>query len=366
MIPFYQIQDAPEVCFELLPNASKAFMIEVLPYTKKYGNKQPISAINITTWAPGVEIETSGGDMEAAFEDFYDRTCTDCRYHTSEYEIDMDGEYVTDSEGLECLAFGYVSARSPCPCYDDGISSVSWPCPDGHDEPDASPPDVDAISARAMAYTNIIDPSNYECLDNLAFQQLADVRNNGVYVSSRERAINTFTGTDSICWGQVNKPVDSLYQIEQEFVTSKCNEDLMDFDSHHEYCVDIRDEDPDEYDFVPEGEILMDVPRKAVVIADLQFSANTYLLLATSGCKIKENFAYIPVYEHKDVRLDKDTVADVWASEPTSIGKRLLFVYFDGDETSAQYIGQVDSTFDLTPCKSNQPLLSALGALVSN
>jgi hypothetical protein len=278
----------------------------------------------------------------------------------------MDGEYVTDSEGNSCSTYGYVTAHSPCPCYDDGLGSVEWPCTDGHDEPEGNEPDEDAISARAMAYTKVLDPRNYLCLDTHAFQQLADIRNNGVYVSSRERAINTFTGTDSICWGEVNNDTYNLYQIEQEFVTSKCNEDLMDFDSHQEYCEEIQDEDPDEYEFVEDAEILMDVPRKALVIADIQYSANTYLLLATSGCKLKENFAYIPVYEYKDVRLDKDTVADVWASEPTSIGKRLLFVYFDGENAPAQYIGQVDSNFDLTPCKSNQPLLSALGALVSN
>ena len=97
---------------------------------------------------------------------------------------------------------------------------------------------------------------------------------------------------------------------------------------------------------------------QAVVAAAVSSMSNAFVLLGSSGCHINKNVAYIPVCMYSNVAIDDDTVSNVWVTEVLpSINKRLMFVYFDGSHTftNAVYLGQIDSNFNLQPCKSTLP-----------
>ena len=343
---FFSPNEAPAVHIELLPDSSHAVDV----YTA-------LNKLTIVTWAPGSTIPCTGESEQS----FIDNHCDDCEFHCSEMQVDLDGAEIYTPHGeLYCLDSA-VRFASPCSLYEDGIGSVSFPCAAGQDGPEQVD-NGESISADYMCYGHTYDLDTNKLATDYAALQAAVVVDDNVYLTEALDAINTYSNDGHVCWGETDTP-NNLLEAETTFTTSFANEDLGSFDTHTSNDSDIEDYVSNEdYAICPSAIALRTSTRpQAIVAAPISTKASAFVLLGSSGCRINKNVAYVPVYMYSNVAIDDDTVSDVWVTDVLQgIDKRLVFVHFKDNFnfTNAVYIGQIDSTFNLDPCKSIAPLSS--------
>ncbi len=364
---FFRPNEAPSVHIEMLPAntiAVDAVVKDYVPNSKSSLGVTP--GMFITAWTRSKQgLSCIDGETE---ESFVNDTCYDCEYHCEDYEIDADGDYTIDHYDHGSLrVWGQIRVDSPCPCYNDGLGEVSFPCAAGHDGPNSS----DEVSNRTlsldhMAY-GIHVTSLGNKLDDYAVQQWVEYLDGEVIVGEPERSINTFDGRNNICWGS-NDEGENLLEIESLYKSAPSNEDLLSFDGHDDNRYDLSE--PEEGDELPSAIWLGEYNHRprALVCANATEYANAYILLATSGAKTNDTgIAYVPVMLYQNVAIDDDTVLDVWVTDEMPIGKRLMFFMYGQDEGFRSiYLGQIDNDFNLEPCKSQQQLSSEQAELVSS
>lgn len=340
---FFSPAEAPLVHIELLPDSARAVDV----YTSS-------NMLTIMTWASGSPIPCAGESKQS----FLDNFCDSCEFHCSELEVDMHGDELYTHHGeLYCLD-SQVRFASPCTAYEDGVDSVSFPCPAGHDGPEEEPNDL-TLNANHMVYGFTYDLTTNLLHRDYAAIQAAITTESGVYLTDTYDTVNTYSGDNHICWGDTTVP-NNLLEAETTFTTSFANEDLRSFDTHVGNVQDVEcDINNEDYKFCSSAIALPTTTRpQAVVTAPINSMVSAFVLLGSSGCRINKNVAYVPVYMYSNVAVDEDTVTNVWVTEVLpSINKRLMFVYFDDQPTftNAVYLGQIDSSFNLQPCKSTLP-----------
>jgi len=336
--------EAPQVHIELLPDTTKAVDVHV-----------DDNGFAITLWATAPPMPAVTGE---SLEDFEDTTCADCRYHCETVEVDVDGveAYYDD---MEVYLTGVAYAASPCPCYNNGINDVHFPCIAGHDGPEGDE-EADDLNTEWLRYSYYPIDEYFE----IALQG-RDYDEDGRLIVSEEtyQAINTYSSGEA-CWGDNATPT-SLLGAYQTYTSAPANEDLCSFSTHEDNAYDAE---KDECNITLPNAFIPDNARpSAFICAVAQQNASAYLLLATSGVAVDKNVAYTGVYLHRNVAIDADTVINVWATDVLPIGKRLLFAETGSkDFDNAIYIGQVDSNFNLQPCESIQQQLSEPVALANN
>jgi hypothetical protein len=340
---FFSPTEAPSVHIELLPDSAQAVDV----YTS-------LNILTIMAWAPGNPIPCTG-ESEQSFIDNY---CDGCEFHCSELEVDLNGDEMYTHHGeLYCLDSA-VRFSSPCTAYEDGLSSVSFPCASGHDGPESEPTD-ETVRADYMVYGRMYNLTTNCFHRDYAAIQAAVVIDNAVHLTDALHAVNTYSNDNRVCWGETDTPCD-LLEAETTFTTSFANEDLGSFDTHNSNVCDIENQyDNEEYELCASAIPLRTSTRpQAVVTAPISSMTSAFVLLGASGCRINKNVAYVPVYMYSNVAIDDDTVSNVWVTDVLpGIDKRLMFVLFDDalTFTNAVYLGQIDSDFNLQPCKSTLP-----------
>lgn len=360
---YLQPDKAPRVHIEALPTTAVAVDVS-LDTTKAPAE------VSITTWASGDDMEcyTSGEGTSA--EDFLEYTCYDCEYHTDQIERDADGEIVSIN-GEELELAGTIQAYSPCPCYNNGLGDVSFPCVAGHDGPDY---DEDGgghvtLSAEYMRYTNVLRPSNSGMtpVREFIYIQRAEVNDEGQVMTSPQKypAINCYNN-GTVCWGD-NTPGDSLQEMEIVYTMSEANEDLTSTYSHEAGVSACKRVEPTLLRPTALPLSNNDDRGKAVVVASTTHCAPAYMIMTAVGCMTNGAVAYIPVYSYSSVAVDDDTVINVWATDVLPTNTRLLF-YQDqaNSDYNGLFIGQVPHNFNLSPCKSQLQQSSAQAELVSS
>lgn len=359
---FFQPNEAPSVHIEQLPPTTLAVNAEIKDYVKSRGSSV-CPSMYITAWTTSKQsMSCVDGENDESFVENY---CNDCEFHCDDYEIDSDGNYSIDHYDHGNLRiWGTIRVESPCPCYNDGLGEVEFPCANGHDGPGGYGEISDReLSLEYMTYGIYLTMLGSK-LDDAAYQQSVALENDVVYVGSRERAINTFDGRDNICWG-TNDDGLSLLEIESLYKAAPCNEDLLSFDGHDNAAYDCTDpEDP-----IESAIWLGDVNHRprALACATALGQANSFVLMASAGVKTNGGIAYIPVSQYKNVAIDDDTVLDVWVSDETPVGKRLMFLQYGPTESFRSiYLGQIDNNFNLEPCTSQLPQSSAQAELVNS
>ncbi len=344
---------APSVHIELLPATAKAVDV-YMDTTDQY------PYVNIVTWASGPDIHVTSNAEDSA-ESFVEYTCSECPYFTEEYENEACGQEVN---GLPLIGTFYT--QSPCSCYDDGIGSVSFPCENEYSGPDEQ--ENEDVSSKNIRYSISYLPHFETCdiSDGSIFIQGCRVDDDGnVYVSDKHSSINCYDNGD-ICWGSLTAPTN-LADMLVLYTSSPGNEDLTSIEAHHDGNYDAGgDQDQLRPTAVP-------CPSyshrgKAVAIACAMWNTAAYLLLASSGCHINKDVAYVPVSLYPNVAIDDDTILNVFATDVLSSGTRLLFYHSVPEDNSynGQVIGQVPSTFSLEPCTSQLPQSSEQAELVSS
>lgn len=339
---FFSPTEAPPVHIELLPDSAHAVDV----YTSA-------NMLTIMTWASGSSIPCIGESNQS----FIDDNCDGCEFHCSELEINMNGNELHTHHGdLYCLDTS-VRFASPCTAYEDGIDSVSFPCAADHDGPKEAPSEL-TLDAEHMVYGFTYDLTANLFHTDYAAIQAAVATEDGVCLTDAYHTINTYSSDNHICWGETKSP-RNLLEAETTFTKSFANEDLCSFDTHICNARDIHSYVEDENYELRDSVIALPTTTRpqAVVAAPINSMASSFVLLGSSGCRINNNVAYVPVYMYSNVAIDDDTVTNVWVSDVLpSINKRLMFVYFDDSSfTNAVYLGQIDSNFNLQPCKSTLP-----------
>ena len=119
-----------------------------------------------------------------------------------EYEVsDLNYPYLETPEG-DLPVRGTVYFDSPCPCYENGIGDVEFPCAAGHDGPEASESDVE-LDCQFMNY-GVIRGMSGVLITDWAQQQGVQFNKDGLcFATDALAAINTFTNNTprNICWG---------------------------------------------------------------------------------------------------------------------------------------------------------------------
>jgi len=340
---FFSPTEAPPVHIELLPDSAQAVDV----YTS-------LNILTIMTWAPGNPIPCAG-ESEQSFVDNY---CDGCEYHCSDLEVDIDGYDIHTIHGDLYCVDSCVRFSSPCTAYDDGLSSVNFPCPAGHSGPE-SEPSGESIRADYMTYGRLYNLTTDRFCRDYAAIQAAVVIDNAVHLTDSFDAINTYSNDNRVCWGETDTP-QNLLEAETTFTTSFANEDLGSFDTHEYNVTDVEDQyDTEQYSLCESAIPLRTSTRpQAVVTAAISSMASAFVLLGASGCRINKNVAYVPVYMYSNVAIDDDTVSNVWVTDVLpGIDKRFMFVLFADalTFTNAVYLGQINSDFNLQPCKSTLP-----------
>ena len=369
---FFQPTEAPLVHFEPLPSNAVAIHVEQKLYVAgSYSTaKKHENALWTTVWAPRTSPMrcVEGTDDES----FVDQHCYDCRYYVEQMEFeayDLDYPSLNTPEG-ELEVAGTVYFESPCPCYNNGLGEVEFPCSNELDGPEERESDVE-LSCEFMRYSTVRDPKSANLITDEAAQQGFAVIDGEFCVGEKHRAINTFDhGTYDICWGD-NSNGNNLLEIEMLFTSSPANEDLLCFDAHADNADECRNDaesDPDDGYILPLAgavSVAYDGRPMGVVSATAHEDPGTFVLLASSGAQVNGTVAYLPITMYRNVAISDDFVGDIWSSEVMPSGARLLFLA-DEDEARLQYLGQVPNTFNLQPCKSIMQSSSDVAVPVSN
>ena len=349
---YFSPDTAPAVHIELLPSSASAVDAKL-----DTTNNKPV--LSITTWAAGEPISVTA-NSESSSEDFVEYTCCDCQYFTDEMEHHADGEEVN---GLTLTGTYYT--YSPCPAYENGISSVCFPCENGNDGPSDS--EDEDVSTANMRYTMQYEPS-FETLIPVCeriFIQAITFDDDIILVSDTHSAINCYDN-GTVCWGDLEHP-SNLSDMLVLYTESPGNEDLTSISSHQDGDYDAKHGCDTERPTAVRC-THYDHRGKAVVVATAMWNTAAFLLLSASGCPVNNNVAYVPVTLFPNVAVDDDTILNVYATEVLPSKTRLLFYYTanNDEEYNGQVIGQVPSTFSLKSCTSHLPQSSGQAELVSS
>ena len=362
-----QPTEAPCLHIELLPSRAKAVMVEYKHLTTKTYDGP---SINISTWAPGLDMPCRSGQT---LEEFSEMHCDDCEYNTDEMEVNTNGnyDYEIDVDGDTRTITGTFYTHSPCSRYDNGIGDISFPCYAGHEPEEEDDDNYGPLSTKYMRYTHVFRDAPFAIEDSKAKQQNLEYLEHddddipdGFYATPSTSAINCFDN-DSICWGD-NSLGDSLLQIESIYTTSDANEDLLSFESH----VNNANEVAEMYSEIHYPDALgfsdHDHRGKAVVVASARTMTSAFVLLGASGAYLKNGVAYTTAQYYKNVAVDDDHILDVWATDVLPTGVRLLFLENSDEDFNCLFLGQVPFDFNLQPCESLLAPSSELAVPVSN
>lgn len=340
--------EAPVAHVEMLPPSSIAAEAAVAT-----GGAFNTPRITITTWAPG-ESEMYGEGSSESPDDWAENNCDSCRYHTEEFQHSADDQVVDTSEG-ELTIIGTFYTNSPCPCYDEGISAVSFPCVDGLEGPDDGSDECD-LSTRYLKYKaglNLSINGTVYPYNQYVTQQGCEVRDDVVYVGWEGNVVNTYSGDNHVCWGE-NYAGDTLCENEAVYTMSEANEDLTSFSTHQDDAHRIK---RGENDIIrayacPTPDSLDDL-GKGLAVAKAGPHTSAFMIMATNGAVINGSLASLAVYMYPQVAIDDDTIINVWATDPLPTGKRLLFSQVKEDGVfRTVLLGAVDQDFNLTKCVS--------------
>ena len=359
--------EAPTAHVEMLPPSSIAVEVVTGEATGLTGSK---SRVHIKTWAPGDSLMEGDGSEGDDPDDWVENNCHSCRYHEEEIEHQSNGETVQTGDG-ELEIRGIYYTQSPCPCYEEGVSAVSFPCEEGLDGPEESEEDYTELDTAYLTYTVALTMYDYGCayaVNHFVRQQACRVDDDNVYVGRAGTAVNTYTGDHHVCWGD-NEPGNSLLEVQLNYIDSEANEDLCSFSTHQgdaQYCktssVDERRPNAIPTPDSPDG------LGKAVAVASPRTHPSAFMLMATNGIPVRNGFTTAFVYLYPQVAVSDDVILNVYATDILPTGNRLLFhtVVDPDDGIFTQLLGAVDQDFNLQSCKSHPVQSSAQAELVNS
>ena len=351
--------EAPEVILQVLPGTAVGAAAAFGTVASGQATRQ---CLTVTCWTES-DKQMIGFDGETD-ESFVDNKCYDCRYHTDTYEVYVNGIDIYDSEsGEDCYFEGEITCSSPCPSYNDGIGDVSFPCLAGHDGPGSDGDEI-RLPLSFMRYDIAYSEVGEIWVDEASIQGTYTA-NGRVYVGERHNAVNCFND-HHICWGEVDTVHEDLNGLIAFFETSNANEDLTSFYSHRDNMTDAQSDSELEVEDLTlyPGSLAVDrrISPRALVCAPARWFPDSFMQLSIAGCQINQGVAMVQANLYPQVAIDDDTVMDVWATDETAIGTRLLFMKKSNGYSCM--LGAVPADFDLSKYEPSTSLIDKCKSLL--
>lgn len=226
----------------LLPNSTTGIHLEIssTPRCVDYSECRydVDEMLHLQTWLDiSLEDAESLADEPEEDSDFIDRACIGCVHYYSSKEVEFNDHI---NVGGHLVYVTHVSHDSPCPCYDDGIGSIDFPCI-ADEEPAnigngsiyyrhlkagvllyAAERDVLRVyeKARQSAYTMVIEAVHV--LPGTDFE-----------VSTTTLPVNVYDDMQ-VCWGTENTQPQSLPEAVSQYLESPPNNDLASVPTHND------------------------------------------------------------------------------------------------------------------------------------
>ena len=318
----------------------------------------------ITAYMPdrfGVCSSGDGDDDDAIEEAFMADNCHSCDHYFGDGEGECSNGQ-TDDAGNIIIS---CSVRSQCPCYDSGLGDVSWPCAEGHDEPNWGGKEDD-FDMPPMAFAIDLNQQSLAVRDISAWvQQIAQDTGGQWWTGERLRAVNAYD-TELVCWGNDNSTPSSLPEAVATYCDAPANNDLLPISSFKSNAQRAR------YQSCHSGVIdaLQVGPGyDALLLASATATPEAYLLLRASGFTATNGLiiAGLTAASHT---LDDGTTVPAYLTDPVINGRSWLLIdnpaALDegGDRAGSQglLLGQIQSTPTQPTCDSLEPSSSELAA----
>jgi hypothetical protein len=322
--------------------------------------------IRLTAWMPDNFATCYGsdnGDDGQAEDEFFNDYCHNCIYY---FEDEMLGRRecrdleLEDSNGNPVVT---ATVESQCPCYNDGIGDVEWPCAAGYDGPDCDSAKQDDIDLPPMAFAIDIRPFNGWFVSKGTSAWCQKVSGDGL-CSDRWRTGNAYDN-DIVCWGNDNDDPDTLALAAATYADAPGNADLISpltFTQNRHSCRQSTPSHPLPGQLVRAG-------YDALLAASAADTPATYLLLRGSGIPADDGLIVIGLIATSHTLEDGSTVP-AYRTEPTANGRCWLVINdpaaLDQPELDGRglLLGQLPSPPE--PCTSTTPSSSALAAAAAS
>lgn len=313
-------------------------------------------------WRTGSIVTNSDRNSD----DFLDEYCYNCDLYCNKRTISLNDRHIdcidisiefTNGAAIDEGDVTEISFASPCPCHSEGLSSVDWPCPAGHDLQDYiddGEAGEDSINLDCLRFSILLnartlrpDRDDTNSPFRAALQDVTqDLGNGNWYITRRRRTLNTYDPSHAICWGSGTEEPINLAEAAETYANTPANEDLLHFDSYYENLNQMR-----RSEFLPEPlDGALAVPespetRHAFALISSHLSLQTFLFLATApNACIINSVAVIFLTWREDVPLPDGTTIDCWLSDAFPDGTRWLIkpdLDPDSDSTNGELLGQL-------------------------
>jgi hypothetical protein len=319
-----------------------------------YHQSDRIERVRITTWMPDAfgdcEIPEDSVDPE---EDFLEDHCRSCDYYFDEEDGDADG--MTDNSGNYIYS---CRVTSKCPCYESGLSAVTFPCEEGYDGPDYNEGDYFRLPPMAFA----IDLTPRKLCPSTVSAWVQDIRQDhtGAWLcTERYRGINIHEADEAVCWGNDNSTPSSLPEAVATYSDAPANEDLLSVSGFKRNITLVRQATAQH----PINGLLVGPGYDALLVANATATPSAFLLLSASGISSANGLIVLGLTSCTHTFADGTTVAG-YLTDPVINGRSWLLInnpaaLEEGGEafdSQGLLLGQIQSTTSTTsPCDSPAP-----------
>ena len=285
---------------EWLPSGASACSVQIAHRSDGRGQQ----CLQYNVWVPrGYDYIECEDRQNEGYEGFFQNVCRRCDYYrggeTFGVECDSDHDELPDWAQMV-----QIVVQSKCPCFEDGLDEVDFPCEAGHDDPDDSAEYggdlVDEISPsmvfslqRTFFHASWRESRYSRCDDQQSgsayMQRILAVPSAGeLRVNDRRQAFNVYD-CGRICWGESSSP-DSLAEMVAHYFDMNTNDDILKCHEFRDNASAVASEAPrravpaigrlDEH-----GLLIKDGCFDAVMAAHPVITPDLYLLFGGCGFK---------------------------------------------------------------------------------
>jgi hypothetical protein len=343
----------------LIPTTAPWLHIQSLPQNYQlasgsYYHNSQIQRVRIAAWMPDKfgYCETEEKDDEDAEDRFRQDNCHSCDYYFDSQEGDASG--ITDNDGNLILSCRVTSC---CPCYEEGVYAVNFPCKAGEDSPYNS--GQGAFPLPPMAFTTDLHLVSLRPRSFSAWVQAVSLDDTGIWrCTDQWRGINIHESHDVVCWGNENSNPASLPEAVATYCDAPANEDLLSVNGFIHNIHQVRRATP----VHAVNGALVGPGYDALLVATATATSSAFLLLSASGVPSTDGLIVLGLTSCTHTFEDGTEVA-AYLTDPVIAGRSWLLIsnpaaLEEGGEAfdnQGLLLGQIQSTTKSPTCDSPAP-----------
>jgi hypothetical protein len=290
-------------------------------------------------------------DDDEIEERFFAEHCRNCDYYFEDQSGSCDG--LTDNNDNPIRS---CTVASKCPCYEDGVRSVDFPCEEGYSDPfQSDSPGV--FRLPPMAFAVDLFARDLQCRAISAWVQSIQRHDDQWLSGPHLRAINTFD-SDLVCWGDDNTRPVSLPEAVTTYIDAPSNDDLLPLSS---FIANANRARHDQHVCLITA-LQVQKGYDALLLASAAATPEAYLLLRGSGLPAADGLIICGLTRASHT-LEDGTTVPAYLTDPVIDGRSWLLIdnpaaLDEGGErwdSTALLLGQIQSTSTPAPCDSPAP-----------